>query len=169
MPAGSTLTFIGRIHTPWTQTGNCPRNSMESDEICSISVDQPYRTGLASLETCTHAIVLYWLHDAARNVTTLTPPNDHVSHGVFALRSPVRPNPIGLSVVDIVAVEADGLRVRHIDCLDGTPLLDIKPYFASTDSKPDARVGWHERRSRPLARRNPGTGQNRSGVRQGPG
>ncbi len=144
------LTYIGRIRTPWTKSGECPHNAMESDVECRVEVDEPYRAGLKSLETCTHAILLYWLDRAPRDVLTLTPPNDAVAHGVFALRAPVRPNPIGLAVVDIVGVDADGLTIRHIDCYDGTPLLDIKPYHASVDSKPDARVGWHETRANPL-------------------
>jgi tRNA-Thr(GGU) m(6)t(6)A37 methyltransferase TsaA len=148
-----TLTFIGRIRTPWTRAEDCPRNAMETEEICRIVVDAPYRPALASLETCTHAFVLYWLDKAPRDLVTLKPPSDDKTHGVFAMRAPGRPNPIGLSVVDIIEVEADGLGVRHIDCLDGTPLIDIKPYFASTDSKPDARVGWHQHRAVPLAPR----------------
>jgi len=63
--------------------------------------------------------------------------------GTFALRSPVRPNPIALSVVRLLKVEGNRLQVVSLDCLDGTPLLDIKPYFASTDAIPDAEVGWH--------------------------
>jgi tRNA-Thr(GGU) m(6)t(6)A37 methyltransferase TsaA len=144
------LTFIGRIRTPWTESAHCPRNAMETDETCRVEVDEPYRDGLKSLETCTHAILLYWLDRARRDVVTVKPPHDDKSHGVFALRSPVRPNPIGLAVADIVSVGPDGLLVRHVDCFDGTPLIDIKPYFASVDSKPDARVGWHENRAHPM-------------------
>ncbi len=147
------LTIIGRIRTPWTKVENCPRNAMETDVDCRVEVDEPYRDGLKSLETCTHAILLYWLDRAPRDVITLTPPNDTVTHGVFALRAPGRPNPIGIAVVDIVQVEPDGLVVRHVDCFDGTPLIDIKPYFASVDSKAGAHVGWHEQRAKPLPSR----------------
>ena len=147
------LTIIGHIRTPWAKAEDCPRNAMETDVDCRVEVDEPYRDGLKSLETCTHAILLYWLDRAPRDVITLTPPNDTVTHGVFALRAPGRPNPIGMAVVDIVRVEPDGLVVRHVDCFDGTPLLDIKPYFASVDSKPDAQVGWHESRAKPLPSR----------------
>jgi tRNA-Thr(GGU) m(6)t(6)A37 methyltransferase TsaA len=147
------LTIIGRIRTPWTSAEHCPRNAMETDVDCRVEIDPPYRDGLKSLETCTHAILLYWLDQAPRDVITLTPPNDTVTHGVFALRAPGRPNPIGMAVVDIVKVEPDGLVVRHVDCFDGTPLIDIKPYFASVDSKPDAHVGWHEQRAKPLPSR----------------
>ncbi len=145
-----TLTVIGHIETPWTRAEDCPRNAMETETVCRVVLDPAYRAGLASLETCTHVFLLYWLDRADRGTITLTPPNDTETHGVFALRAPGRPNPIGLAVADLVAVAGDGLLVRHVDCFDGTPLLDIKPYFASTDSKPQARVGWHERRARPL-------------------
>lgn len=144
------LTFIGRIRTPWASPSDCPRNTMESEAVCRVEVEPAYRAGLASLETCTHAILLYWLHQARRDLLTITPPHDDRTHGVFALRAPSRPNPIGHAAVDILKVDKEGLDVRHIDCVDGTPLLDIKPYFASTDSKPDATVGWHEKRARPL-------------------
>jgi tRNA (Thr-GGU) A37 N-methylase len=69
-----------------------------------------------------------------------------VGRGTFALRSPVRPNPIALSVVRLIKVEGNRLSVAGIDCLDGTPLIDLKPYFASVDSEPDAEVGWHAER-----------------------
>ena len=69
-----------------------------------------------------------------------------VSCAASALRSPVRPNPVSLSVVELLAVDGNVLSVRGLDCLDGTPLIDIKPYFASTDSRPDARVGWSDKR-----------------------
>jgi tRNA (Thr-GGU) A37 N-methylase len=69
-----------------------------------------------------------------------------VQRGTFALRSPARPNPIALSVVKLLGIAGNRLEVIGLDCLDGTPLLDIKPYFASTDSVPDATVGWHRRR-----------------------
>jgi len=149
-PQGPVLTVIGRVRTPWKTQEDCPRNAMESDAECRVAVDPPFRDGLKSLETCSHAILLTWFDRAPRDVITLTPPNDTAEHGVFALRAPGRPNPIGVTVADIVRVETDGLIVRHVDCLDGTPLLDIKPYFASVDCKPDARVGWHETRTRPL-------------------
>lgn len=151
--ADAWLTFIGRIRTPWKGPDECPRNSMESDALCTVELDPPYHEGLLSIESCTHVILLYWLNQAARDRLVHRPPMDDKAHGTFALRTPNRTNPIGLAVADLVAVDGNRLTVRHVDCVDGTPLLDIKPYFASTDSKPDARVGWHEERSRPLAPR----------------
>ncbi|MDQ0316566.1 tRNA (N6-threonylcarbamoyladenosine(37)-N6)-methyltransferase TrmO [Amorphus orientalis] len=144
------LVFIGRIHTPWRDRSSCPRNASESEATARIVLEAPYRPGLGSLDTISHVILLYWLHQARRDIVEIVPPTDTRAHGVFATRAPVRPNPIGLSVSQIVSVHADGLTVTGIDCLDGTPLLDIKPYFASVDAKPEARVGWYETRPNPL-------------------
>jgi tRNA-Thr(GGU) m(6)t(6)A37 methyltransferase TsaA len=140
------LYFIGRIRTPWWTVAECPKNSGEADAVCTIELDSCYTPGLKDVETCTHLIVLYWMSEARRDLLVQQPRIYPVPHGAFALRSPMRPNPIALSVVELLGVEGATLRVRGIDCLDGTPLLDIKPYFASTDSKPGARVGWHEKR-----------------------
>jgi len=138
--------FIGRIRTPWKTLGECPKNSGEADADCTIEIDARYAPGLKDVETCTHLVVLYWMSEAPRDLIVQQPRHYAEPHGVFALRSPARPNPIALSVVQLLGVEGAALRVRGIDCLDGTPLLDLKPYFASTDSKPDARVGWHSKR-----------------------
>lgn len=144
------LVVIGHIRTPWKRSEDCPRNAMESDALCRVELLPRWRPGLASLDECSHVILLYWLDRADRGLLVQTPPSDNRPHGVFALRSPNRPNPIGLAVADLLEVGDGRLSVRHVDCLDGTPLLDIKPYFASTDSKPDARVGWHAQRANPL-------------------
>ena len=99
--------------------------------------------GLRDLEGFSHLILLYWLHEVRALELTVTPPFDGQPHGVFTTRSPRRPNPIGLSVVAFDGFAApDRLIVRYLDCLDGTPLLDIKPYLASTDAEPDATMGW---------------------------
>ena len=138
--------FIGRIRTPWQHRDDCPKNTDEADAVCTIELDPRYAPGLKDVATCTHLIVLYWMDEAPRDLIVQTPRHYGDPHGVFALRTPARPNPIALAVVDLLAVEAGRLHVRGLDCRDGTPLLDIKPYFASTDAKPEARVGWHERR-----------------------
>jgi tRNA-Thr(GGU) m(6)t(6)A37 methyltransferase TsaA len=123
------LYYIGRIRTPWRRREDCPKNPRESDAVCTIELDRRWIEGLAGLETVSHLVVLYWMNHARR--------------GTFALRSPVRPNPIAVSVVRLIAIEGGKLSVVGLDCLDKTPLLDIKPYFASTDSVPEASVGWH--------------------------
>jgi tRNA-Thr(GGU) m(6)t(6)A37 methyltransferase TsaA len=137
------LYFIGRICTPWTSRDDCPKNGRESEAVCTIELDQRYAAGLQSVETCSHLLVLYWM-DRARRDLVLQAPRHYTEHrGTFALRSPVRPNPIAASIVRLIRVEDARLSVVGLDCLDGTPLLDIKPYFASTDAVADASVGWH--------------------------
>lgn len=135
--------FIGRIHTPWRERKDCPKNARESDTICTIELDPRWRAGLKDVETCTHLVLLYWMDRSPRNLVLQVPGHYGTQHGTFALRSPARPNPIAMSVVKLHGIKAGTLSVSGLDCLDGTPLLDIKPYFASTDSVPDAAVGWH--------------------------
>jgi tRNA-Thr(GGU) m(6)t(6)A37 methyltransferase TsaA len=141
------LYFIGRIRTPWSRRGDCPRNARGSQAECTIEIDARYAAALDGVATCTHLIVLYFMDQARRDLVVQVP--GHGAHsgeprGTFALRSPVRPNPIAISVVRLVRAEQTKLTVIGLDCLDGTPLIDIKPYFASVDSVPDAVVGWSE-------------------------
>lgn len=143
------LVFIGRIKTPWTDRHACPRNGGGSQEICEITLKADYEPGLQSIDSCSHLIVLYWMHEARRDLIVQSPAFDSTTHGCFALRTPIRPNPVSLSVVELIAREGPVLKVRGLDCLNGTPLIDIKPYFAKNDSVPDARVGWHEHRTHP--------------------
>ncbi|HZS64643.1 MAG TPA: tRNA (N6-threonylcarbamoyladenosine(37)-N6)-methyltransferase TrmO [Xanthobacteraceae bacterium] len=139
----ASLYFIGCIRTPWTRREDCPKNARQSDAECRIEVDPRWAPALKDLETCSHVIVLYWMDKARRDLVIQVPHHYGEARGTFALRSPARPNPIALSVVALRGVEGGTLRVRGLDCLDGTPLIDIKPYFASTDSVPDAVTGWH--------------------------
>jgi len=139
----ASLYFIGRIRTPWTRREDCPKNSRESDAVCTIEVDGRWALALTGVETCTHLVVLYWMHQARRDLVIQVPRHYGVPRGCFALRSPVRPNPIALSIVRLLRIEGTTLTVVGLDCLDGTPLLDLKPYFASTEAVSDAVVGWH--------------------------
>jgi tRNA-Thr(GGU) m(6)t(6)A37 methyltransferase TsaA len=141
------LYFIGRIRTPWKTRDDCPKNARESDAVCTIEVDPRWARALAGIETCSHVLVLYWMHRARRDLVVQAPRHYGEPRGTFALRSPVRPNPIAASVVRLVKVEGTRLSVVGLDCLDETPLVDLKPYFASTDAVPDAVVGWHAGRS----------------------
>jgi tRNA-Thr(GGU) m(6)t(6)A37 methyltransferase TsaA len=143
----ASLYFIGRIHTPWKQRKDCPKNSRESDAVCTVEVDPRWADGLKDVESCSHIILLYWMDKSPRNLVRQVPGHYGVQHGTFALRSPARPNSIAMSVVKLLRIEGQRLSVVGLDCLDGTPLLDIKPYFASTDSVPDAVVGWHKGQS----------------------
>ncbi len=144
----ASLYFIGRIRTPWRRREECPKNARESDAECTIVLDPRWADGLKGLASASHIIVLYWMDKARRDLVLQAPRHYREQRGTFALRSPVRPNPIALSVARLVRIEANRLTVVGIDCLDDTPLLDIKPYFASTDAVPDAVVGWHAARKR---------------------
>jgi len=144
----ASLYFIGRIRTPWRRREDCPKNARESNAECTIVLDPRWADGLKGLASASHIIVLYWMDKARRDLVLQAPRHYREQRGTFALRSPVRPNPIALSVARVVRIEDNRLTVVGIDCLDNTPLLDIKPYFASTDAVPDAVVGWHTARKR---------------------
>lgn len=145
LPADGHVIFIGRINSPWTARQACPKNmraAREARKTASISIDPPYRPGLRGLEGVSHIFILTWLDRSPRNLIVQKPRHATESKGVFALRSPVRPNPVGLHVVKLLAIDmARGkLEVDAIDALDGTPVIDVKPYFASVDAFPEATV-----------------------------
>jgi tRNA-Thr(GGU) m(6)t(6)A37 methyltransferase TsaA len=121
------LVFIGRIETPWTDRIDCPRQGADDGPLCRIVVFEPWRQALDGLERYERIEVLYWLHRSRRDLVRQSPKDDGNTWGTFALRSPVRPNPIGTSMVRLERIEGDTLFVRGLDCLDGTPLLDLKP------------------------------------------
>lgn len=135
---------IGTLHTPFRTIDDCPRNGRQHDPAppCIAAVDTAYLPGLLALEGFSHLILLYWLGPQDDGLR-ITPPFDGQPRGVFATRTPLRPNPVGLSVVAFDGTDGPGrLRVRYLDCMDGTPLLDIKPYLPSTDAEPGAAMGW---------------------------
>jgi tRNA-Thr(GGU) m(6)t(6)A37 methyltransferase TsaA len=142
----ASLYYVGRIHTPWKQRKDCPKNARESEAICTIEVDDRWAPALKDVESCSHLVVLYWMDRSRRDIVLQVPRHYGEQRGTFSLRSPARPNPIAMSVVRLLKVEGNKLSVVGLDCLDGTPLLDLKPYFASTDAVPDAVVGWHKAR-----------------------
>jgi len=137
------LAFIGVVRSPWTERSACPKNmnaARETGRGARIEVDELFRPGLAGLAGYSHAAILTWFDRSERNLIVQKPRHATEAKGVFALRSPARPNPIGLHIVGLldVDVEAGVLTLDAIDALDGTPVLDIKPYFASTDAVPGA-------------------------------
>ena len=132
--------FIGRIRTPWKRRDECPKNARGSEAECMIEVDPRYAAALDGIAACSHLIVLYFMHQARRDLVMQAARHHTQPRSTFSLRSPVRPNPIALSVARLVRVEGTRLTVVGLDCLDGTPLIDIKPYFASVDSVPEAVV-----------------------------
>jgi tRNA-Thr(GGU) m(6)t(6)A37 methyltransferase TsaA len=142
------LRAIGRIETPFKALADCPRNGRQLDPAptCRVIVLPAFAPGLVSLETFSHLILVYALHQAGPAELLFTPPFDGTPRGIFATRGPRRPNPLGVSVVVFDGFAApDTLNVRYLDCLDGTPLLDIKPYLPSTDCVPQASMGWLEK------------------------
>ena len=137
--------FIGRIRTPWTQRDECPKNARGSDATCTIELDPRYAAALDGVAACTHLVILYFMDRARRDLLVQAPRHHVEPRGTFSIRSPVRPNPVAMSVVRLIDLHGIILKVVGLDCLDGTPLIDIKPYFASVDSVPEATVGWHKK------------------------
>jgi len=135
------LTPIGVIHSPYRVAGDAPRQGRLRDTTATIEIFEHYAAGLREVENCTHLFVLYWLDRADRTLLSATPPGTTGSRGVFATRSPHRPNPIGLGIVNLLGVKGPTLTVQGLDALDGTPVLDLKPYVSSLDCIPDAVTG----------------------------
>ena len=135
---------IGVIRTPYKRMDEAPHQGCFSKEVCEIEVFKEYAEGLKDIETCTHLIVLYWLDRAKRDTLIAIPPCDGKEHGVFATRSPSRPNPIGFAVVELIDINGNVLKVRGIDALNETPLIDIKPYSSDIDAIANAKIGWFE-------------------------
>ncbi len=130
LPAASDagVYFIGRIRTPWTDRSQCPRRGDPEDgPVCRVEVDERWAGALDGVAGEQRLEILYWMHRSRRDLLRQSPRSDGTTRGTFSLRSPVRPNPIASSVVRLVGVEGSTLLVRGLDCLDGTPLLDIKP------------------------------------------
>lgn len=134
---------IGIIHSPFTDLTQMPiQPTGEASADGSAEIFPEYRDGLKDLDGFSHLILLYYLHKTPRVDLVVTPFLDQESHGIFSTRAPTRPNPIGLSIVNLVAVKGGWLEFANIDILDGTPLLDIKPYVPEFDQPANVRIGW---------------------------
>ncbi len=133
--------FIGRIHTPWNSPRECPRRGDYKDgPLCRIEIFPPWDQALASIERHTHLQVLYWMDRARRDLVVQSPRHSGVASGTFSIRSPNRPNPIASSLVQFIGRENNVVVVRGLDCVDGTPLIDLKPENCPHDS-PAAQIG----------------------------
>jgi tRNA-Thr(GGU) m(6)t(6)A37 methyltransferase TsaA len=121
------LRAIGQIKTPYRTLGECPANIDPQGPLCELRIDEDFAAGLAGLVAGQNILVLYWFENVDRELLLQQRHKTGQTCGVFALRSPNRPNPIGAAVVRIESIGRDCLQVRGLDCLDGTPLLDIKP------------------------------------------
>ena len=136
------LNAIGKIRTPYQSLLECPGSSPEARGISTIELFADYVDGLDGIESATHLLLLYWLGEADRTRLRCATRIDGRVRGVFANRSPARPNPIGISVVRLLSRDGSTLVVSGLDCLDQTSLLDIKPYIPRLDRIDEASVDW---------------------------
>jgi tRNA-Thr(GGU) m(6)t(6)A37 methyltransferase TsaA len=143
-----TYTPIGTIRTPWTEMAGMPLQSVAAEGVAGSIEELPaYAAGLRDIEGFSHLILLYHLHRMTGYALDVTPYLDTATHGIFATRSPKRPNSIGFSVVRLIGVEGTTLTIADVDMLDGTPLLDIKPYVPAFDHREAERMGWFATRA----------------------
>lgn len=141
---------IGVIHTPLTETSNTPIQSSRSEIAGTVELFPQYLEGLDGIEDFSHIYLLYGFHRANREISLKVQPFlDDQLHGIFATRYPCRPNPLGLSVVQLIERKGLVLHFKGADMLEGTPLLDIKPYIPEFDIFPVDKIGWYQRRKHP--------------------
>jgi len=134
---------IGVIHSPFRDTANMPIQPAGARGIAgTVVLDECYREGLKDLDGFSHIILIYHFHLSRGHSLLVKPFLDDAMRGVFATRAPRRPNPIGLSVVRLVRVEGTMLFIEDVDIVDGTPLLDLKPYVPLFDGRQDVKTGW---------------------------
>jgi tRNA-Thr(GGU) m(6)t(6)A37 methyltransferase TsaA len=139
---------IGIVHSPFNEIQGMPiQPSGASGVPGTVEVYPEYAEGLKDLGGFSHIILLYHFHEARESRLIVTPFMDSQPRGVFSTRAPNRPNPIGLSVVKLLRIEGPQLYIENVDILDGTPLLDIKPYVPEFDHYPADRAGWLEKAS----------------------
>ena len=139
---------IGVIHSPFTDTKQTPIQPTRSQAIGQVIIHPEFADGLQDVEEFSHIILLYAFHQSEGYSLRVKPFLDDQLHGLFATRHPCRPNPIGLSIVRLLARRDNVLEIGGVDVLDGTPLLDIKPYVPDFDVRTNTHAGWYEVRSR---------------------
>jgi tRNA-Thr(GGU) m(6)t(6)A37 methyltransferase TsaA len=139
---------IGVIHSPFTDKKQTPIQPTRSQAVGQVEVYPEFAEGLQDVEGLSHVILLYVFHSSSGYTLRVKPFLDDALHGLFATRYPCRPNPIGLSIVRLIARHGNVLEIEGVDMLDGTPLLDIKPYVPDFDARENVRVGWYETRSK---------------------
>lgn len=142
---GYSFAPIGTIHSPFSQPAGTPiQSSRASGAKGLVRLDAPFRQGLQDLEGFERIWLIYYFHEAPPGQLLVRPFLDTTPRGVFSTRSPARPTPIGMSVVRLLSVHEDCFEVADIDVIDGTPLLDIKPYVPEFDSYPGSKAGWFD-------------------------
>jgi len=135
---------IGVIHSSYKSHEEAPIQPIFSDGIGKVEVFPEYRDGLKDLDGFSHITLLYHLHRSDGYSLHVKPYLDDTPRGLFATRAPRRPNPIGISIVKLLGIKDNVMRVEGIDALDGTPLLDIKPFVHEFDNPEKLRMGWLE-------------------------
>jgi len=134
---------IGVIHSPYRENTDIPiQGIFKSEAEAWVELKEKYASGLKDLDGFSHAIILYYFHKSQKDGIQGRPFLEPIEHGIFAIRSPHRPNHIGLSIVKIEKIEANKMHFTEVDMLDATPVLDIKPYVKYFDSREDVRCGW---------------------------
>jgi tRNA-Thr(GGU) m(6)t(6)A37 methyltransferase TsaA len=136
-PRDAGLVFIGLIRTPWASRDDTPRQGSFEGPVCRLEIFEPWTQALQGLDKSTFLQVIYWLHLSRRDLVLQRRRSETEAHGTFALRSPVRPNPLGISTVKLVGIEGATVLVRGLDCVDQTPLIDIKPDRCQFSPTPD--------------------------------
>jgi len=143
-----TLEFrpIGVIHSPYKTRTEAPYQGCNSEAIGDIELYDDYEEGATDIDGFSHLLVVYWFHQSKGYSLLVRTPWDDTPHGVFATRSPDRPNPVGICVVRLLSREGRLLKVKDLDAIDGSPVLDIKPYVPDVDAVSEAKLGWLEGR-----------------------
>ncbi len=139
---------IGVIHSPFSEPKGTPIQAAARDEAGTVEIFEQFAEGLKDLDGFSHIILLFHFHRSKESSLLQKPFLDDHPRGVFSIRSPSRPNPIGMSVVKLERVEGNILHIRGVDMIDGTPLLDIKPYIPAIDSRTGGKAGWLEGKTR---------------------
>ncbi len=139
---------IGVIHTPYKSTKEAPYQGCKSDETGEIEIFDEYARGLKDVEGFSHLIILYWMHKSTNYSLLIKTPWDDKLHGLFTTRSQNRPNPIGLSVVRLIKRDGNILKIKGIDAIEETPVIDIKPYIPEFDEEKNIKIGWLENKIR---------------------
>jgi len=139
---------IGIINTPYSSLEKMPIQPSGAKEVMSsLTIKQEYAQGLKDLEGFSHIFLIYYFHEAKRSALEVIPFMDTRSRGVFSTRSPLRPSHIGMSLTQLVSVHDNIVTIRGIDVLDGTPLLDIKPYIPQFENLNEVQTGWMNKKA----------------------
>jgi tRNA-Thr(GGU) m(6)t(6)A37 methyltransferase TsaA len=144
---------IGVIHSPYKARAKAPHQGHTSENVSEIEVYEQYAEGLKDIDGFSHLLIFYCFHQSRDYSLIVKTPHDAEPHGVFATRSPNRPNPVAICVVKLISRDGRLLKVKGLDAVNRTPLLDIKPYFPAIDFVWDATMGWAKGKFRPYRKR----------------